>query len=107
MALTKKTNRLARQQVITPWQAALRFATRWGIAAALLLVVGSLVACNGPSTSDTDGNSSQQTAANPDDYPKLARALFDLAVADQPSDKAKQLELPYEDGLVQIVVEVK
>ncbi|MBI1742225.1 hypothetical protein HYR54_04065 [Candidatus Acetothermia bacterium] len=45
--------------------------------------------------------------AKREDYPKLAGQLFELATAQKPGEYAKDFDLTYKDGLVQIVLEAR
>ena len=46
-------------------------------------------------------------ALRPEDYPKLARSLFELATAPQPEKLSEQANVVFQDGLVQVVLELE
>lgn len=70
----------------------------------LLIVAVAAVGCNGPANSEKP---SLPAGAKAGDYPRLASPLFTLATAGQVQEKAEQLGLDYQGGMVLVVVEIE
>ena len=81
-----------------PWKARAGFL--------FLIVAVAVVGCSGPA-SNTSQEPLPPADAKAEDYPRLASPLFTLATASQVQEKAKQLELDYQGGMVQVVVEIE
>jgi len=78
--------------------------------ALLVLCLGalSLVACNGPAPSEqTNTANPTRVDVDPKDYPALQSKLISLVEARDRTQQAQALQLGYEDGLVQIVIDTE
>jgi len=70
----------------------------------LIVLIALLVGGCRPREGSNDGEA--QPPPKPEDYPKLARSLFELATSAQPKTMAERTNVVLKDGLVQVVLEL-
>ena len=75
------------------------------IALALLGLLLGLSGC-GPGE-ERPSKEAQVPPPKPEDYPKLARSLFELATSQRPDQLAERAQLTLKDGSVQVVLELQ
>lgn len=78
---------------------------RWGLEVIALL--GLLLVLGGCDQSRVEEQQTKGPPLKQEDYPKLAAALFELAAAKEPDQYAERTGLTFNDGLVQVVIEVR